>query len=35
MPEMAEVSEMRSIITRAVGVAEAVQPDLFAADVGE
>ena len=33
--EMAEVSEMRSIITRAVGVAEAVEPDLFAADVGE
>jgi PPM family protein phosphatase len=34
-PEMAEVSEMRSIITRAVGVAEAVEPDLFAAEVQE
>jgi serine/threonine protein phosphatase PrpC len=34
-PEMAEVSEMRSIITRAVGVAEAVEPDLFAVDVRE
>jgi PPM family protein phosphatase len=34
-PEMAEVSEMRSIITRAVGVAEAVEPDLFAAEVRE
>jgi protein phosphatase len=34
-PEMAEVSDMRSIITRAVGVAEAVEPDLFAAEVQE
>lgn len=34
-PEMAEVSEMRSIITRAVGVAEAVEADLFAAEVQE
>jgi serine/threonine protein phosphatase PrpC len=34
-PEMAEVSEMRSIITRAVGVAETVEPDLFAAGVQE
>jgi serine/threonine protein phosphatase PrpC len=34
-PQMAEVSEMRSIITRAVGVAEAVEPDLFAAEVQE
>jgi protein phosphatase len=34
-PEMAEVSDMRSVITRAVGVAEAVEPDLFAAEVQE
>jgi serine/threonine protein phosphatase PrpC len=34
-PEMAAVSDMRSIITRAVGVAEAVEPDLFAAEVQE
>jgi protein phosphatase len=34
-PQMAEVSEMRSIITRAVGVEKAVEPDLFAAGVQE
>jgi serine/threonine protein phosphatase PrpC len=34
-PEMAEVSELRSMITRAVGVADSVEPDLFAAEVQE
>ena len=32
-PEMAEISELRSMITRAVGVADSVEPDLFAAEV--
>jgi serine/threonine protein phosphatase PrpC len=34
-PEMAAASDMQSVITRAVGVADAVEPDLFAAEVQE
>lgn len=32
-PEMAAVSGLQSVITRAVGVAETVEPDLFAAEL--
>ena len=32
-PEMAAVSEMQSVITRAIGVESTVQPDMFVADV--
>lgn len=32
-PEMASLSELQSVITRAIGAADAVEPDLFAAPV--
>jgi protein phosphatase len=34
-PEVAATSDLQSVITRAIGVAEVVQPDLFTAEVQE